>query len=229
MSKLQDSLQKTDSAINIFVNVWTFIKENWITIKIALLGSGSMTTLAIFDHLPLTAIVLAGMFGAIGLITLKEKFTNRKEDAVNEKEKYSSLDSFTKELLLNLKNNSDVEKIANGSFIHSHMTFKYNEPIRKKSISGENWVFNQDLTILIPQATKKVRLGFEVILDKQKQPIKGFDIFVKVDGKFDKLDSVVKEIDFDVSKTSQLEFYFSGIDGSVYNYTSHLLIKSITL
>jgi len=96
MSKLQDSLQKTDSAINIFVNVWTFIKENWITIKIALLGSGSMTTLAIFDHLPLTAIVLAGMFGAIGLITLKEKFTNRKEDAVNEKEKYSSLDSFTK-------------------------------------------------------------------------------------------------------------------------------------
>lgn len=227
MVKIQDPLQKADSAINIFVNVWTFIKANWATIKIALWGGGGMTTLAIFEHLPLTAIVLAAMFGAIGLITLKEKFSRKRGNADHDEVKDFYRD-FMKELLVKLTNNSDIEKIANGSFNLSRSTFEYKDPIRK-FIYGKDWIFNQDLKSLTPEATKRVRIGFEVIPDQQTQAIKGFDIFVKVDGKFDKLDSVVKEIDFDVSKTSQLEFYFSGIDGRAHNYKSYILIKSIML
>jgi len=162
---------------------------------------------------------------AVGLVTFVG-LSFRKHS--NPKQQKGFYETFMKELLVKLKNNSDVEKLANGSFNSSRSTFEYKEPIRE-FIYEKNWVFNQDLASLIPEATKRVRIGFEVIPDQQTQAIKGFDIFVKFDGKFDKLDSIVREIDFDVSKTHQLEFYFSLIEGCAHDYKSYLLIKSITL
>ena len=131
-------IQKADSAINIFV----FIKANWATIKVALWGGGGMTTLAVLESLPITAIALAAMFGAIGLIILKEKFAKKRDNRTASSAEKNEPE-FTAEKLLNgltdafnprdlatKLSNRDIEKLVDGTFESSKALFKFHQPRR---------------------------------------------------------------------------------------------------
>ena len=131
-------------------------------------------TLAVLESLPITAIALAAMFGAIGLIILKEKFAKKRDNRTASSAEKNEPE-FTAEKLLNgltdafnprdlatKLSNRDIEKLVDGTFESSKALFKFHQPRRiniSHSWDKKNNKYEKDVDII--SSAKELHIGFE--------------------------------------------------------------------
>jgi hypothetical protein len=132
---------------------------------------------------------------------LKEVLKSSKNDTLNLKEISKSLRNNTlKEIL---KNNSQIEILANGIFDKNNLLFTYNKPL-EFSLPDDELSFAKEFDKLVPENVKKINIKFNVVeinvVEKFKKisniPVE-FEVFIREGNQDKKLNNRDKEYEFD--------------------------------
>jgi len=133
-----------------------------------------------------------------------------------------------------LKNNSQIEILANGIFDKNNLSFTYNKPL-EFSLPNDELSFAQNFDALVPENVKKINIKFNVVeinvVEKFKKisniPVE-FEVFIREGNQDKKLNNRDKEYEFDYRQGEKLRFYFGNLEKKLgCYYECYFAIQSI--
>ena len=128
-----------------------------------------------------------------------------------------------------LKNDNQIEMLANGRFDKNKLLFTYDTPLRFL-LSYSQLSFAQNFDALVPENTKKINIKFNVVEEFEKEsnnPVE-FEVFIREGNQDKKLDNRDKEYEFDYRQGENLRFYFGNLEKKSCYYECSFAIQSIT-
>jgi len=148
-----------------------------------------------------------------------------KNDTLNLKEISKSLrNNALKEIL---KDDYQIEILANGRFDKNNLSFTYNKPL-EFSLPDDELSFAQKFDGLVPENTKKINIKFNVV-EKKSNNLVEFEVFIRDGNQDKKLDNRDKEYEFDYRQGEKLRFYFGNLEKKLgCYYECSFAIQSIT-
>lgn len=133
-----------------------------------------------------------------------------------------------------LKNDDQIEILANGIFDKNNLSFTYNKPL-EFSLPDDELSFVQKFDGLVPENIKKINIKFNVVeinvVEEFKKisniPVE-FEVFIRDGNQDKKLDNRDKEYEFDYRQGEKLRFYFGNLEKKLdCYYEYYFAIQSI--
>ncbi|MCE2687636.1 MAG: hypothetical protein LW595_03700 [Rickettsiales bacterium] len=206
-----------------------------------------VVVLIVCSYLEKNLIVVVVIFCFIFALKSRSKkiADKQREEEEREKQILSNLSETRKEVLKFLSNDTlkeilkdddQIEKLANGRFDKNKLLFTYKTPLRfylSCSHSCSQLSFAQRFDGLVPENTKKINIKFNVVeinvVEKKSNNPVEFEVFIRDGNQDKKLDNRDKEYEFDYHQGEELRFYFENLEeklGCYYEF--YFAIQSIT-
>ena len=128
-----------------------------------------------------------------------------------------------------LKDDDQIEILANGRFDKNKLLFTYKTPLRFEFYNPK-FSFSKNFDALVPENTKKINIKFNVVEEFEKEsnnPVE-FEVFIREGNQDKKLDNRDKEYEFDYRQGENLRFYFGNLEKKSCYYECSFAIQSIT-
>lgn len=238
-------MEKRVSMSNFFKNFHNFYKEFGSYIPIFEKISWEKVFFVIFivwgslaKNTIVVLVICLVIYGFIYALESRSKkiADKEREEEKREKQILSNVSKFLSNDTLKeiLKDDDQIEKLANGRFDKNKLLFTYDTPLRFL-LSYSQLSFAQNFDALVPENTKKINIKFNVAeinvveeFEKKSNIPVEFEVFIREGNQDKKLDNRDKEYEFDYHQGEELRFYFGNLEKKLgCYYECYFAIQSI--